>query len=326
MIKLNMNDLEKSILSTLTYYDILGCPLTSWEIFKYLNKKGDFEVDLNKILNILNSSSELSKFINQKNGLYFLKGRQKIVKQRIERQIIADKKWKKAKWVIRFLQIIPYIRMVVVSGSLAMNNTKEESDIDLLIIVKAGRIWTCRAFTTLFIHMIGQRRHGNLTKNRFCLNHYITDQSLEIPWQSLYNAQTYSHLVLIWEKKGLYKKFQKANQWINNYLVNYPIIEKGYLTTIESNKLFKFIRKFREKILDTWFGNVLEYFLKKIQEGKIRKEPLTYKAGGRVIFNDKQLEFHPDSPEKRILERYNKKIIKLGFKELGVEKDSGLTT
>jgi len=66
-----MNDLEKSILSTLTYYDILGCPLTSWEIFKYLNKKGDFEVDLNKILNILNSSSELSKFINQKMDYIF---------------------------------------------------------------------------------------------------------------------------------------------------------------------------------------------------------------------------------------------------------------
>ena len=321
-----MNDLEKSILSTLVYYDILGCPLTSWEVFKYLNKKGDFKVDLNEVLNILDNSSELSKVINQKNGLYFLKGRQKIVKQRIERQIISDKKWKKARRIIRFLQLIPYIRMVVVSGSLAMNNAKEESDIDLLIIAQSGRIWTSRAFTTLFMHIIGQRRHGNLTKNRFCLNHYITDQSLKIPWQSLYNAQTYAHLVLVWERKGLYKKFQKANQWINNYLVNYPTIEKGYLTTIESNKPFESIRKLREKILDTWFGNVLEYFLKKIQEGKIKREPLTYKSGGRVTFNDKQLELHPDSPEKKILEKYNSKMIKLGFKELGVEKDSGLTT
>jgi len=320
-----MNDLEKSILSTLVYYDVLGCPLTGWEVFKYLNKKGDFEVDLNKILNILDNSSELSKFINQKNGIYFLKGRQKIVKQRIQRQIISDKKWKKAKRIIRFLQLIPYIRMVAVSGSLAMNNAKEESDIDLLIIAKSGRIWTCRAFTTLFIHIIGQRRHGNLTKNRFCLNHYITDQSLKIPWQSLYNAQTYAHLVLVWERKGLYKKFQKANQWVNECLVNYPIIEKGYLTTIESNKFFESIRKLREKFFNTWFGNILEYFLKKIQEGKIKREPLTYKSGGRVTFNDKQLEFHPDSPEKKILEKYNRKMIKLGFKGLGTEEDSGLT-
>ena len=320
-----MNSLEKSILSTLVYYDVLGCPLTGWEIFKYLNRKGDFEVDLNKILNVLDNGSELSEFINQKNGIYFLKGRKKIIEQRIERQIISDKKWKKAKRVIRFLQLIPYIRMIAVSGSLAMNNAKEESDIDLLIVTRADRIWICRTFTTLFIHLIGQRRHGNLTKDRFCLNHYITDKSLNIPYKSLYNAQTYAHLVPVWQKRGMYKKFQKANSWIKEYLVNYPLEQKGYLTTIKPISYFQFIKIFREKIFDTWFGNILEYILRKIQESKIREEPLTYKSGGRVIFNDKQLEFHPDSPEKKILEKYNKKMKKLELEELSNEKDSGLT-
>ncbi len=325
-----MNSLEKSILSTLVYYDVLGCPLTNWEIFKYLNKLSEVttirsRTSIFSILSVLDNSSELAKFISKKNGIYFLKGRQKIIKQRIERQIISDKKWKKARRVIRFLQLIPYIRMVAVSGSLAMNNAKEESDIDLLIITKSDRIWTCRIFTTLFIHLIGQRRHSDLTKNRFCLNHYITDQSLSIPWKSLYNAQTYAHLVPVWQKRGMYKKFQKANSWINDYLFNYPIIEKGYLTTIKSVYFFGVIRRFRENFFNTWFGNVLEYFLRKIQERKIRKEPLTYKSGGRVIFNDKQLEFHPDSPENKILEKYNNKMKKLGFKELGMEKDSGLT-
>ena len=31
-----MNSLEKSILSTLVYYDVLDQPLTGWEVFKYL--------------------------------------------------------------------------------------------------------------------------------------------------------------------------------------------------------------------------------------------------------------------------------------------------
>ncbi|MFH1671213.1 MAG: nucleotidyltransferase domain-containing protein, partial [Candidatus Portnoybacteria bacterium] len=203
-----MDSLEKSILATLVYYNVLDQPMTGWEVFRYLVKKDKFEVNLNKILDILENSSELNKFISQKNGFYFLKGRESIIKQRIERQIIADRKWKKARRIIRLLQVIPYIRMVAVSGSLAMNNTKEESDIDLLIITKADRIWTCRALTTLYLHLIGQRRHGNLTKDRFCLNHYITDNSLEISGQSLYNAQTYAHLVPMLEN-GLYQKFQE---------------------------------------------------------------------------------------------------------------------
>jgi len=71
-------------------------------------------------------------------------------------------------------------------------------------------------------------------------------------------------------------------------------------------------------------GNFIELILKKIQRTRIKKDPLTYQSGGRVVFSDNQLEFHPNSPEKWILEKYNQRIKKLGFKELGDEKDSGL--
>ncbi len=314
-----MTDLEKSILATLVYYDVLDQPLTGWEVFKYLIKKGNLgQVKSKKIIDLL----ETSPLISQKNGFYFLKGRQKIIKQRIARQEIADHKWKKAKRMVKLLQQIPFIRLIMVSGSLAMDNPKEESDIDLLIVTKAGRIWTCRGLTTLFIHCLGQRRHGLLTKDRFCLNHYLTNRSLKVPFPSLYNAQTYAHLVPIWQaESGLYKKFQRANQWLKNYLVFYPAGQKGYLRKIKDNQFFTFLRKFRESILDKKVGDGVEFILKKIQARRINP----YQPGGRVVFDDRQLEFHPDSPEKWILEKYNQKMKELGLAELGQEKDSGLT-
>ncbi|MEA2113657.1 MAG: hypothetical protein U9P63_03330, partial [Patescibacteria group bacterium] len=220
---------------------------------------------------------------------------------------------------------IPFIRLVMVSGSLAMNNTKDRSDIDLLIVSKFGRIWTCRGLTTLFIHLIGQRRHSNLTKNRLCLNHYLTDQSLKIPCKSLYNSQTYAHLTPIWQNEfSLYKRFQRANLWLRSYLSSYPLAQKGYLRGIKTNKLLSFFRKMAELILDNRIGTALELLLKGFQERRIKKDPLTGQKDGRVIFNDRQLEFHPVSPEKFILERYNKKMRQLGLGELGKEKDSGL--
>ena len=349
-----MNSLEKSILATIVYYDVLDRPLTGWEIFKYrINYwRGDNKTrllcgacaermrsarndggrtrndkkDLESIFSALENSHELKKWISEKNGLYFLRDRERIIKERIERQKIADQKWKKARRVIRFLQLIPFIRLVMISGSLAMNNTKDKSDIDLLIISKFGRIWTCRGLTTLFIHLIGQRRHGDLTKNRFCLNHYLTDKSLKIPFQSLYNSQTYAHLAPMWEENPpwLYKQFQKANSWIRNYLFFYPFAKKGYLKRVKPSHLLGFFRKAIELILDNRVGNKLELLLKRFQEGRIKKDPLTNQKGGRVFFNNEQLEFHPVSPEKLILERYNKKMRQLGLSELGKEKDSGL--
>jgi len=318
-----MTPLEKSILATLVYYDVLDRPLTGWEVFKYLIRFKD--INLNEILETLENSSELNKLISQKNGFYYLKNRQVIIKERIKRHKIADKKWKKARRAIKLFQIIPFIRMVAVSGSLAINNTRENSDIDLLIVTKTGRIWTCRWLITIFSHLIGKRRHGILTKDRLCLNHYLTEKSLKIPYKSLYNAQTYAHLTLFWQSKNnLYKRFQKANQWVNEYLTFYPINIKGYLREIKSNIFLKDIRELKEFFLDGMIGNFIELILKKIQRTRIKKDPLTYQSGGRVVFSDNQLEFHPNSPEKWILEKYNQRIKKLGFKELGDEKDSGL--
>lgn len=327
-----MTDLEKSILATLVYYDVLGRPLSGFEVFKYLIRKNleiDKDLTIGHILGALENSPELAKLISQKNGFYFLTGRQKTVKQRIERQKIADQKWKKTKRMVKLLQMIPFIRLVVVSGSLAMDNPKKESDIDLLIVTRTGRIWTCRGLTTLFIHCLGQRRHGLLTKDRFCLNHYLTDQSLKVPLASLYNAQTYAHLVPIWEADGReapkYNQFQKANQWLKDYLVFYPQSQQGYLRQIKPNQSFIFSRKLREFILDRRVGDALEFILRKVQARRISQDPLTYQSGGRVIFNDEQLEFHPDSPEKGILEKYNQKMEELGLTDSAQEKDSGLT-
>ena len=348
-----MTPLEKSIIATLVYYDVLDRPLTGWEIFKYLIRwprnqmalkskdrsfgytlaKGEEHdsqwqsLDFKNILDILENSPALTKLVSQQNGFYFLNGRQKIIKERIERQKMADQKWKKARRVIKFLQMIPFIRLVAVSGSLAMNNTKDESDIDLLIVTQKGRIWTCRGLITLFLHLICQHRHGNLTKDRFCLNHYLTDQSLKIPFKSLYNAQTYAHLVPILEveQSDLYNRFQKDNDWIKNYLFSYPMSRRGYLRKISSSKFLPLIRKFNQFALQGKTGYLFELLSKKFQERRIRKDPHTYQTGGRVVFIDSQLEFHPDSPEKGILEKYNQKMRQIGLVELGQERDSGLT-
>ena len=325
-----MNTLEKSILATIVYYDVLEKPLTSWEIFKFLinlkhiTQEKTEVVALEQVLKILDQSKDLSEFISQKNGFYFLKSKEYLIKKRINKQKLADKKWKKAKKYINFLKLTPFIRSVIVSGSLAINNTKKNSDIDLLIISTSDRIWTCRVFTVIISHLLGKKRNKNITKDRLCLNHYLTDNSLKVKYQSLYNAQTYAHLTTIWEKDKNYKKKKKNNNWIKNFLVFYPNIKKGYLLSLKSKNFLDYTRKTEEWFLKGKAGNLLELFFKKIQEKRIKKDPLTYAPNGRVVYNNQQLEFHPNSPEKRIIEKYNSKMSELGFKELSTEKDSGL--
>lgn len=344
-----MTILKKAILSTIAYYDTLDYPLTSFEVFKYLvnpfhvasfyysgsDKIQSFEspslkVDKFSKITLVNirknlEDREMKRFIEEKNGFYFLKNRKEIIRTRINRQKIADQKWKKAKKIIRWLQVVPYLKMVAVSGSMVLNNTREESDIDVLIVVRSGRIWLTRFFITALLQFIGRRRHKKFTKDRICLNHYITDKSLEIKFRSLYNAQTYAHIIPVLEvEKEIYEKFQKANRWVKDYLIFWPEMEIEHFKILKTNSFFRGFAKVGEMSLNNWFGNLLEKLFKRVQKRSIEKDPLTQKKGGRVTIDDTQLEFHPDSPERQTLDKYNKNMLYLGVEELSKEPDSGL--
>jgi len=313
-----MNLLQKSILSTIAYYDVLDCPLTGFEVFKYLinplhimaqsGLSGKLEPLTKYSYSDVLSGLKGLKGIEGKNGFYFLSGRKELYDIRIERQKLSDAKWRKVRKTIKTLQSLPYIRLIALSGSVSFGNAKQESDVDLLIVAKHKRIWTVRFFYTFVVHMFGKRRHGSKTKDRICLNHYITDKSLEIGFPSLYNAQVYAHLVPILGR--CYPDFQKANSWIKEYLNDYP--ENNDLRMKESKFLLKAARV-REFLLNNFLGDLLEGFLRFIQKRIIKSHAKKDKGIGRVLANDFQLEFHPGSPELKILAKYNENMLRLGF-------------
>jgi len=213
------------------------------------------------------------------------------------------------------------------SGSLALNNTDKESDLDVLIGVKRGRIWLTRFLIIILLSLLGVRRKRGekIAPDKLCLNHFITDQSLYIPRKSIYTAQLYARLVPLIYEDELLQKFLEANKWVGQYVAGWPdCVLTNNKKRIASNWFLKLIREIGEKILDTKLGDWLEKVSKKYQLRRIKNHPLTYKAGGRVKADDESLEFHPDSPELRIIEKYNQKMIELGLPKLGKERDSGL--
>ena len=111
-----MNFLEKAIFATIAYYDILNYPLTPVEIWRFLirpQKSRDFKADFVDVLsNLSGKDSSLTGKIYFKNGFYFLKGREELVRHRIANHKISESKWRKMASVVRLLRLVPFVRMV----------------------------------------------------------------------------------------------------------------------------------------------------------------------------------------------------------------------
>ena len=323
-----MLELKENILATLAYYDIFDFPLKTEEIFERLT---NFKHLYISTALQLYSYKEIQKGLDQlvidraisiREGYYFLDDREYLVPLRLKREKIAKRKWRIAKRVIWRLRFVPYLRAVFASGSLAMRNTDELSDLDVLIVVRPGRIWLTRLLITAMLSILRVRRRGRdrIAPDKICLNHYITDKSLRIPFKSIYTAQTYTNLASMYvSDQLLIENFMNANEWVLDYVYSWNI--KSVCTKSQQTMLARAAEWFLEIL---GWGHFFNKMAGQYQSKRIAKNPVTTQMGGRVIFNDDQLEFHPHSIEIKIIQSYNERLNLLGLSEFAIEKNSGL--
>jgi len=289
--------MKKAILQTLVYADIFDYPLTAREIYKFLitPKSLRFSV-LKKKLKEITREDEL---IKTKGEYFFLKGREKIVLIRQKRKLWSQKKIKIAKKVSYWLRLIPWIKMVGISGALAMENVDKNDDIDFLIVTTKKRLWLSRALAVFLTELLGCRRRpkDKQVADKICLNMFLDEDCLAVPKneQDLFSAHEVVQFKLLWERDNCYQKFLKANLWVKNYLANSLDIKKLRYEDIKGEK--------KKNLLISRFLNFLEYFAYKIQ--------VAYMSSRRTkeVVEVQRIRFHPRDCREWILKKYQEKLI-----------------
>jgi len=319
----SQENLEKQILATICFFDTLEYPLTLIEIHKNLLNtqmlyKSSSDVYTNNninnpsildIQNTLENSERLKNMISCKRGFYFLKGNGCLVDKRLERNRIAIKKWKKVRWISSLFQMVPFVRMIAVSGNLSLSNTPRGNDLDIFIITKYGRIWTARFLMLILIYLTGFKRSPKKFKDKICPNHFITDESLIVSEDNLYSAILHANLVPVLDS-GTLDKFKKENLWINKYLVNYPLSSSS-LHQIHSSKFLKGLKYFSEVIFSGHFGNWFETVLCRILtpiQLKRAKSQVLDKNNAEIVVNERQIILHPRLRSQNIVEGFRKRL------------------
>jgi hypothetical protein len=89
---------------------------------------------------------------------------------------------KKKMWILRFL---PFVEAVYLTGSVANCIPHRYSDLDLLIITRQNRLWSCIFFTKTVLRLLGQSRingqnNPKVTSDKFCPNHFVSVENPEL--------------------------------------------------------------------------------------------------------------------------------------------------
>jgi len=307
--------LKKQILSTVVYYNELDYPLTAFEVWKYRTAISNLptgrqvsnggEVTILEIINLLESEG-MKKWIESWRGFYFLNGQKKLAHSRIERNKVAVVKLKKINRIISWLRLAPFVRMIAVTGRLAMKNTENKSDLDLLVVLKSGRIWIGRTLVTAFLHLAGKRRYAGKIKDRVCLNHFMTEDALDLENErkslavALFSAGEYYFSRALFGQ-DVFFQFQTNNGWIEKFHPNFQPARSGGAWSFENSGFLAGLKKVGEIFFDL---NWLEKQLGAWERVRIERKSKTHQAGSFVEANDEHLIFLPKPQGEEILERF----------------------
>lgn len=211
-------DPESSLLSALTYSARFKYPLTQKEIWLW-QPGTNFP------------QSFFKNWPHSFHGLNYLPGGKANVAMRHRREVISQKKisyLQKHLWLFR---LIPTIKAVYVTGSVAVRNSSPKDDIDLMIITSHNCVWLTRLMVVLLLSLFSLRRSpglpehsSDLVSDKICDNLYLDEYSLVQPHhphnysRSLYVAHEILQAWPIWSKPGLEHRFLSANSWVKKYL------------------------------------------------------------------------------------------------------------
>ena len=191
--------------------------------------------------------------------------------------------------VTRYLDFIsrfPQIRLIGLSGSVAMLNAQKTDDVDLFIISTKNRLWTARFVTVIAAWLFGIKRskQSENASNKICLNLFFSEASLKINknLHTEYMAHEVLQMVPIMDVNKTYRRFLVQNDWIRVYCPN--VDPKSYFPYHFSPERYV-VQKRKNK--DGVTGNIVEAFLKHIQLWYMRK-PI-----GDERIEEGQLWFHP---------------------------------
>lgn len=314
-------NLRKSILQTLAFFDIFEHPLTKEELFKYLYcADGQRPADYTNFIIQLEHQASLPGAAKQSQGFYFLPGREEIVATRQRRVKIVEEKMRIAAHGIKKLRWAPFVRAVFVCNTVAMTSADEAGDIDVFIIVKKGRIWLARLSATLILSLFRLRRTKKKIKNRICLSFYVTDDNLNLEKIAIEQPDIYliywiASLIPVYAPENFFEKIQQANKWVEKYLPNglQEYVGANCCSPTQGaydNTPVQLIKKMLEKIWEGRYGNMIEAQARGIQQAKMKMnfQSRQNQPGTSVIISDSMLKFHETDRREEYRDNWLEKL------------------
>lgn len=293
--------LDEQLLRTLIYADIFHFPLTANELHHFLI---GCKAAPDDIRTALEQSPLLQRHVVNIDDYYVLRGCEQDVDERRAHDQASASLLPLARRYGRLIAHLPFVRMVALTGALAMRNASHAyDDIDYLIVTKQGRVWLTRLL------IVGIVRLAALRNVALCPNYVLSETTLAQTRCDLFIAHELAQMVPL-AGLPLYRAMREVNRWSETWL---PNASSPFYEEAESSPqgIGLALQRAAEVILNTPLGDMIERWE---YQRKLRKfAPQTQQPTSSAMIDGEQAKGHFNDHGLRILGQYEERLKAFGL-------------
>lgn len=285
--------LEEAILRTVLYADVFSFALTPAEIHHFLIH--DEPADPAEIEDLLNTSPRLRAVLHYESGYVAAQNRAELVAHRQRREHAAQALWPLARQYGIWLARMPFVRMVALTGALAVHNPADDhDDLDYLLVVLPRRVWLARAFSIVLVRLA--RRRGI----EICPNYVLAANRLVQEQRDVFVAHEVAQMVPLYGH-DLYRRLRSENIWVRVHLPNADGVFHAEAEH-STGKLWQALKTLIEWLLSGALGNWLEDWERR---RKLRRfAPDLQALHSAAQLDEHQVKGHFNDHGRRVLRAY----------------------
>lgn len=292
--------LEAAIFRTVLYGDVFSFAMTVEEIHHFLMH--DDAVCLDEVSAALETSAVLRERLHMAQG--YVACSRELISLRIERAGLAARMWPRAVQYGRWLARLPFVRMVGVTGALAMNNPSDEGDdLDYLLITAQGRVWLARGLAVMLV------RFAKLRGTIICPNFVLAENSLQQTRCDLYVAHEIAQIVPLYGR-SIYDSLRRANPWTDAMLPNARhVFHDGRETSI--GRIWGGLKRLSEAVLSGRLGDRLEKWEYQRKLRRFARDMQTPHSAAKL--DKTQVKGHFKDHGYLVLQQYQERLVQYGL-------------
>jgi len=288
-------DLEDAILRTVVYSSLFDYPLTAGQVAHAL--AGARATD-REVLQAYRASEPLRDAVDYREGFFFPIGRAELIGRRRAREAGSRRLLDRYRHVLKLIGLVPWTRLVALSGSAAHLNVERGGDIDLFIVTRGPRAWSVTLAIVLLTKALGCRR-------TFCANYVITDEALAVGQPDLFSANQIIHLRPVVDD-GTFARFVAANPFVTRFYPGFTPMSP--LEAFTPGRIGLALKRAVEKVLSLGLGHLLETASRCVYGRYLRSRAARWRSPEQVELEADRLKLHGQSHRRAVLEQFEAAI------------------